>query len=63
LIPDGVPEAANDSIQMLAPWPGLEAASNLNLSQNSKAILSQEMKMLRLRISDYNKSPIIDAVC
>jgi hypothetical protein len=26
-------------------------------------VLSQEMKKLRLRISDYIKSPILDSVC
>jgi len=33
------------------------------LGNDSSPVLSQELKKLRLRISDYNKSPIVDAVC
>jgi len=60
-----VPEVAHDSLQMLSPWPpgSIEASNSINLSTSSRAILSQELKMLRLRISDYNKSPVIDAIC
>ena len=29
----------------------------------SSPLLSKELKKLRLRISDYNKSPVLDAVC
>lgn len=54
----------HDSLQLLAPWPGMDTSANMmSLSSNSRAILSQELKMLRLRISDYNKSPVIDAIC
>ena len=27
------------------------------------SLLSKEMKKLRLRISDYNESPVLEAVC
>ena len=30
---------------------------------SSTALLSKEMKKLRLRISDYNQSPILEAIC
>jgi len=33
------------------------------IGSDSSPVLSQELKKLRLRISDYNKSPIVDAVC
>ncbi len=42
----------SDNIDPLSPF-----------GSDSAPMLSQELKKLRLRISDYNKSPVVDAVC
>jgi len=47
---------------------GNSAQNSGNIDQvsprtDSSPVVSQELKKLRLRISDYNKSPIVDAVC
>ncbi len=38
-------------------------SGSVNLFASNEPMFSQELKKLRLKISDYNKSQIVDAVC
>ena len=63
---DEMPDLPLNS-QRAIPQKSYRASHMNNQSEiqnyNEETYPSQDMKKLRLKISDYNKSPIIDSVC
>lgn len=67
LMQDEIPDLPLNS-QRAIPPPKSFRASHMNNQSEIKnygedTYPSQDMKKLRLKISDYNKSPVIDSVC
>ena len=67
LMQDEMPDIPLNS-QRVIPPKGHHRASHMNNQSEihnygEEAYPSQDMKKLRLKISDYNKSPVIDSIC